>query len=66
MKLLITSKSLKLKQKTNLGPVCLGCGWLAVEGKLLCRESCYAEKAAVSSFTVWQISWLSGCDSVNR
>jgi hypothetical protein len=23
----------------NLGPVCLGCGWLAVQGKLLCREA---------------------------
>jgi hypothetical protein len=36
-----------------LGPVCLGCGWLAVQGKLLCRESCCAGKAAVSSLTVW-------------
>jgi hypothetical protein len=30
-------------------PVCLGCGWLAVQGKLLCRESCCAGKAAVLS-----------------
>jgi hypothetical protein len=37
----------------DLGPVCLGCLWLAVHGKLLCRESCCPEKAVVSNFTVW-------------
>jgi hypothetical protein len=39
-----------------LGPVCLGYLWLAVEEKLMCRESCCPEKAAVLSFTVWQLS----------
>lgn len=37
------------------GPVCLGCGWLAVQ------ERYYAEEATVLSFTVWQLNWLSGC-----
>jgi hypothetical protein len=46
---------------TVLGPVCLGCGWLAAWGKLLCRESCCAEKAAVLSLTVWLLDWLASC-----
>jgi hypothetical protein len=44
-----------------LGPVCLGCLWLAVQGKLLSRESCCMEKAAVLTFTVWRLDWLSSC-----
>jgi hypothetical protein len=35
---------------------CLGSLWLAVQGKLLYRESCCAEKATVLNFTVWQLS----------
>jgi hypothetical protein len=45
----------------GLGSVCLGCMWLAVQGKLLYRKSCCAGKAAVLSFTVWQFDWLSNC-----
>jgi hypothetical protein len=52
---------LQTARQGNLGPVCLGCGWLAVQEKLLCRESCCVGKAAISSFTVWQLDWLSGC-----
>jgi hypothetical protein len=36
-------KSKAKAKSTYLGPVCLGYGWLAVQGKLLCRESCYFE-----------------------
>jgi hypothetical protein len=42
-------------------PVCLGCLWLAAQGKLLCRESCCVGKAAVLSFTVWLLGWLASC-----
>jgi hypothetical protein len=49
----------------TLGPVCLGCGWLAVHGKLLCRKSCCAGEAAVLNLTVWQLSWLSGYEQTN-
>jgi hypothetical protein len=45
----------------DLGPVCLGCGWLAVQGKLLSRESCCAGKAAVLRLAVWLLGWLSRC-----
>jgi hypothetical protein len=45
----------------DLGPVCLGCGWLAVQGKLLSRESCCTGKAAVLRLTVWLLGWLSSC-----
>jgi hypothetical protein len=45
----------------DYGPVCLGCGWLAVQEKLLCRKSCCVEKAAVLSVTVWQVVWLASC-----
>jgi hypothetical protein len=39
----------------------MGRAVLAAWGKLLCRESCCAEKAAVLSLTVWLLSWLASC-----
>jgi hypothetical protein len=41
--------------KVWLEPICLGCGWLVVQGNLLCRRSYFSEFHCLAS---WLVAWL--------